>query len=473
MLSKKLALPTAIGFGFASTLAAINPSHAALVPGCGEADPGVSLTNRGEYCEAVFSNAGAQQFTLPPGISDLYGIVVAGGGGTYLYNYDIGGIYQRYAIGYAGDGGGAEAFQWSDLPANARIEVQVGAAGTNSTAIFGGNANDGNGTAGENSSVSISNSAFALISTGGQIGSDRGNCAFPSAWASNEEPYLALARGKSGTGVVPVLNDLNANETCAAASGLNPASINAIPIFKNAVADYARGGTVYSSAPAANELQRGEGASIVINTSTRLLSASPAQPGIVILRYASFAVPLAITFDGNGATSGTVPVDSTTYRLGSTTNVWPKPRNLIREGYTFTGWNTAANGSGTRYAVGAPLTITGDIKLYAQWEKIFVAQVNRKRIATFGGDSATLSTAMRSQISAWVRSLPQDAKIVCTGSTSGRNVTAFDTRLARTRAVNVCNYALQIRPNLTFKIDVRPSSSTAVSARNVWMSLGF
>ena len=36
-------------------------------------------------------------------------------------------------------------------------------------------------------------------------------------------------------------------------------------------------------------------------------------------------------------------------------------------GHTFTGWNTAANGSGTSYAAGAPIHVTEDITLYAQW----------------------------------------------------------------------------------------------------------
>ncbi len=39
-----------------------------------------------------------------------------------------------------------------------------------------------------------------------------------------------------------------------------------------------------------------------------------------------------------------------------------------RTGYTFTAWNTAADGSGTAYANGAPITITGNVTLYAQWE---------------------------------------------------------------------------------------------------------
>ena len=40
---------------------------------------------------------------------------------------------------------------------------------------------------------------------------------------------------------------------------------------------------------------------------------------------------------------------------------------FTRENYTFDGWNTAADGSGTSYADGANITLTADTTLYAQW----------------------------------------------------------------------------------------------------------
>jgi uncharacterized repeat protein (TIGR02543 family) len=40
---------------------------------------------------------------------------------------------------------------------------------------------------------------------------------------------------------------------------------------------------------------------------------------------------------------------------------------LTRFGYTFRGWNTAADGSGTTWAAEAPFTVTGNLTLYAHW----------------------------------------------------------------------------------------------------------
>ncbi len=83
---------------------------------------------------------------------------------------------------------------------------------------------------------------------------------------------------------------------------------------------------------------------------------------------AKFAKPsFSLSYDGNGSTSGVVPAKAD-YETASTVNVSSKG-NLERKGYTFTGWNTAANGSGTAYPAGGTLTMPAkDITLYAQWE---------------------------------------------------------------------------------------------------------
>ena len=51
---------------------------------------------------------------------------------------------------------------------------------------------------------------------------------------------------------------------------------------------------------------------------------------------------------------------------------------FTREGYNFTGWNTAADGSGDSYVDGATVNLTEDTTLYAQWEiqKFTVTWVN-------------------------------------------------------------------------------------------------
>jgi uncharacterized repeat protein (TIGR02543 family) len=43
---------------------------------------------------------------------------------------------------------------------------------------------------------------------------------------------------------------------------------------------------------------------------------------------------------------------------------------LAKTGYTFGGWNTLANGSGTTYASGARYTPVADVTLYAKWNQL-------------------------------------------------------------------------------------------------------
>lgn len=73
-----------------------------------------------------------------------------------------------------------------------------------------------------------------------------------------------------------------------------------------------------------------------------------------------------ITYDGNGATSGTVPGTQTKI-AGRPVTVAQNSGSLTKTGYTFNGWNTAADGTGTSYAEGASYTKDAALTLYAQW----------------------------------------------------------------------------------------------------------
>ena len=83
-----------------------------------------------------------------------------------------------------------------------------------------------------------------------------------------------------------------------------------------------------------------------------------------------------VTYDGNKATSGTVPASFTEYQTGQTVTILENTGNLERTGYTFSGWNTAANGSGTDYAPGATFAISSSVTLYAQWSASLLTLAN-------------------------------------------------------------------------------------------------
>jgi uncharacterized repeat protein (TIGR02543 family) len=76
-----------------------------------------------------------------------------------------------------------------------------------------------------------------------------------------------------------------------------------------------------------------------------------------------------VTYDGNGSTGGTVPVDSSSpYEYEATVTVLGNTGILVKTGYTFNVWNTAANGSGTSQAAGSTFIMgTADVTLFAKW----------------------------------------------------------------------------------------------------------
>jgi hypothetical protein len=75
-----------------------------------------------------------------------------------------------------------------------------------------------------------------------------------------------------------------------------------------------------------------------------------------------------VTYDGNGSTEGTVPTDSHTYKQCASVRVPGNTGSLVKTSYTFAGWNTAADGSGTSYAAGAEFNMgVANATLFAQW----------------------------------------------------------------------------------------------------------
>ena len=72
--------------------------------------------------------------------------------------------------------------------------------------------------------------------------------------------------------------------------------------------------------------------------------------------------PYYILFNANGG-SGSMNAQFFPQGVAQTIN----GNTFVRNGYMFTGWNTAADGSGTSYGVDAVITLTSNITLYAQW----------------------------------------------------------------------------------------------------------
>jgi hypothetical protein len=78
--------------------------------------------------------------------------------------------------------------------------------------------------------------------------------------------------------------------------------------------------------------------------------------------------PFRVTYNGNGNTSGSVPVDGTAYGTGDTVTVLGNTGNLQKTSSMFLNWNTHADGSGTTFHPGDTFTFGAlNVTLYAQW----------------------------------------------------------------------------------------------------------
>lgn len=97
-----------------------------------------------------------------------------------------------------------------------------------------------------------------------------------------------------------------------------------------------------------------------------------------------------LTYDTNGATSGTVPAASETYAPGVNATVAGNTGNLAKTNFVFDGWATQPNG-GTILAPGSIVAMNSDTTLYARWRDnvapVTPAAAPDMTAATDSGDS--------------------------------------------------------------------------------------
>ena len=80
-----------------------------------------------------------------------------------------------------------------------------------------------------------------------------------------------------------------------------------------------------------------------------------------------------IIYNGNGNTSGEVPIDTSDFAVGASTTVEGNTGGLVKSSFAFAGWSTSADGGGTYYKAGsACVSGTEFVTLYAVWMPDFL-----------------------------------------------------------------------------------------------------
>ena len=102
----------------------------------------------------------------------------------------------------------------------------------------------------------------------------------------------------------------------------------------------------------------------------------------------------AVTFNGNGSTTGATATETTNVPTALSAN------GFSRTGYVFSGWNTVAMGGGTSYADGATYPFAAAVTLYAQWTASPAYAVTFNGNGSTTGATATETTNVPTALSA-------------------------------------------------------------------------
>jgi len=102
-----------------------------------------------------------------------------------------------------------------------------------------------------------------------------------------------------------------------------------------------------------------------------------------------------VKYNGNTNTGGAVPIDDNSpYQSGATVTVMGNTNDLKKTGYTFTGWNTAANGSGSSYWIGGTFSINSNTTLYAEWTEGYYVTTRSITFYSNGGSEVKSITGI-------------------------------------------------------------------------------
>lgn len=165
-------------------------------------------------------------------------------------------------------------------------------------------------------------------------------------------------------------------------------------VTKNPVATKYKDKTTYTYASGTWTWKRGTSAKSVKITS-KMTKTSGTSSNVSVT--ATIPVPalanVTISFNANGG-SGTVASIPTYY--GVSTKL--ASGGYSKTGYNLTGWNTKADGTGTKYDLGVNISTTASITLYAIWKTTYVSPIIDNLVAfrtldNSGGASPTVTAS--------------------------------------------------------------------------------
>jgi uncharacterized repeat protein (TIGR02543 family) len=224
----------------------------------------------------------------------------------------------------------------------------------------------GVGAAKQGQSVALSADATTLI-----IGGINATSNVSNAWVYTRSGSTWTQQGTTIAGSDAVGTAANGTSVTLSADG-NTAMMGSVSDNNNKGAAwvFTRSGNAYTqkgnklvaTGTVGTTLYMGRSVALSADGTNMLVGADGDASG----QGAAWSYAIGVTYDGNGNTGGTVPT-SQLETIGSSVTLATNTGTLVKTGYTFAGWNTLANGTGTSYTEAAVITFNGSLPLYAQW----------------------------------------------------------------------------------------------------------
>jgi uncharacterized repeat protein (TIGR02543 family) len=238
------------------------------------------------------------------------------------------------------------------------------AAFANSTVSGNTSEGDGGGIFNRSPSTTVVNSTVALNRGTNSVAPGLGSGIYVDSGTVTLSNSLVVQQvnGANCSGVSGGGNNLADDGTCPTAT------VTATPLI-GSLADY--GGTTETHALLLGSPAIDTGSNTICNASpvSAVDQRGVSRPQGTTCDIGAFELhKYSVAYNGNGNTGGSVPIDANFYATGETVTVLGNTGPLVKTGHTFSGWNTAANGSGTPYTGGSTFAMgSGNVTLYAQW----------------------------------------------------------------------------------------------------------
>ena len=364
----------------------------------------------------TFTTVGSCEWSVPVGITTADVLVVGGGG--------AGGTSSN---GAGGGGGGGQVNAQASISISGVITLQIGAGGiaqTVASATAGGNGGTSSFTLSSGSIISASGGsggASVAVNAVGSPSTTGYNGGGGSVWASilsttNGSPGVGGYKGGSSVGSSSTADaqagggggGSGGNGSNAQTSGATNGGAGGVGVsnsYSGSATFYGGGGgggkRSASTGTAGSGGSGGGGAGGKVANGVDATAntggggggaggeyvGGDGGSGVVIVRYSPPANTSLITFNSNGGSDS----DYFMYQATGTSGNLPDRTSFLRTGFEFVGWNSAANGSGTTYALGGAITISADTTLFAKWSRI-TSPSCAANVGKGGNQSTTLAS---------------------------------------------------------------------------------